>query len=840
MKKRLYFLFFLIAFVFLGVKVNATEGVNISYTTHVQNIGWQSYVSNGVMAGTSGQSLRLEGIKIKLINQPYTGDIEYRTHIQNIGWETNFKKNDEMSGTSGLAYRLEAIEIKLTGEISDHYDVYYRVHAQNFGWLGWARNGEPSGTAGFAYRLEGIEIKLIEKGTKFNEYGLNEIFVDSKSGKVFPVKDDALISYKTHVQNIGWQNYVVDGQMAGTSGQALRLEGIKIKLLNQQYSGNIEYRTHIQNIGWESSYKKNDEMSGTSGLAYRLEAIEIKLTGEMADHYDVYYRVHAQNFGWLGWAKNGSMAGTAGYAYRLEGIEIRLIPKGEYFSEYRSEQFSFYNRTGCVYLKKDINEEYNGEVPEWTLGLDGYETFYSFYGFWNYNYDNCYITYKSSNNSIFTVNNLGVARGNGLGNAKMSICVNERSSSRELDCFDWKVNVSYVPDSARAINDSQNLLNAINNYYWYLDGYEYAYIHPTVIPWVDHSALTWNTKYIELIDNELVTSEETNQYYFSSSNIHNTLLANPIEFAYKLIEDYNMRVINNKLYITFGDKTYSFTKYNSEKEMVKSFDLNNNNVEVNEGVHFQVIANVLPLYEHDDTLSFSNNNSEAISCGASSFWNTYTIDCTAIKAGSATLTLTNGDGVIKTVNVVVNHIPVYVTGVTLNKSHLDLIRGNNETLTAEVTPNNADDKTLEWSSSDTSVATVNSNGIVVAVGKGTAVITVTTNDGDFTDECTVTVDNPPLTGNVSIGYQLSFGQNFASAGISATLTGSGGTGVYTYYDIKLYTSDDTLIAETTNNSSNSIFAVGYNNGSYYATFEIRDSDGTTYSGTSGTTTISGF
>ena len=71
-----------------------------------------------------------------------------------------------MSGTSGKSLRLEAIEIKLTGEIADLYDVYYRVHAENIGWMNWAKNGEQSGTAGYAYRLEGIEIVLVEKGKK--------------------------------------------------------------------------------------------------------------------------------------------------------------------------------------------------------------------------------------------------------------------------------------------------------------------------------------------------------------------------------------------------------------------------------------------------------------------------------------------------------------------------------------------------------------------------------------------------------------------------------------------------------------------------------------------------
>ena len=70
-------------------------------------------------------------------------------------------------------------------------------------------------------------------------------------------------------------------------------------------------------------------MSGTSGRALRLEGIRIRLTGEIAKYYDVYYRVHCQNIGWMGWAKNGQDAGSAGYAYRLEGIQIVLVPKGE-------------------------------------------------------------------------------------------------------------------------------------------------------------------------------------------------------------------------------------------------------------------------------------------------------------------------------------------------------------------------------------------------------------------------------------------------------------------------------------------------------------------------------
>ena len=325
--------------VYEEVTEEETANVTTSYRTHVQSFGWQNPVTNGVMSGTSGKAKRLEGIEISVSGNENLG-IQYATHCQTYGW-LPWSANGEMSGTTGEAKRLEAIEIRLTGADKDKYDVYYRVHAQSYGWLGWAKNGEPSGTAGYAKRLEGIQIVVVKKNEKAP--GLNYAGVDASKGvhdsRAYIAKtngtitipgsaDSTNIMYKTHVQSFGWQNWVLNGAMSGTSGKAKRLEGINIKLSNAAYAGGIQYQTHIQKNGWEQKWKKDGEMSGTSGEAKRLEAIRIKLYGEMANHFDVYYRVHAQSYGWLDWAKNGEEAGTAGYAKRLEGIQIVLVPKG--------------------------------------------------------------------------------------------------------------------------------------------------------------------------------------------------------------------------------------------------------------------------------------------------------------------------------------------------------------------------------------------------------------------------------------------------------------------------------------------------------------------------------
>ncbi|MBO5388926.1 MAG: hypothetical protein J6A59_12460 [Lachnospiraceae bacterium] len=333
------------------VEPEKTVSVDVKYHTHIQNYGdSQGTKKNGEMAGTKGESKRLESIWVEIDGNENLG-IQYTTHCQGYGWMP-WSADGEVNGTSGESKRLEAIMIQLTGEDADKYDVYYRVHAQNYGWLGWAKNGEPSGTSGESKRLEGIQIVVVPKGESFNknmegyESATEEPYKssggsspvlgqDSTDGDkpVVPGADEPFVIYQTHVQTYGWQQWKINGDISGTTGESKRLEGINIKVSNMPYDGDIVYTTHVQNYGWQgelddqTSWKKNGEMSGTSGESKRLEAICINLTGEMAEHYDIYYRVHAQNYGWLGWAKNGDKSGTAGQSKRLEGIQIVLVPK---------------------------------------------------------------------------------------------------------------------------------------------------------------------------------------------------------------------------------------------------------------------------------------------------------------------------------------------------------------------------------------------------------------------------------------------------------------------------------------------------------------------------------
>jgi len=85
------------------------------------------------------------------------------------------------------------------------------------------------------------------------------------------------------------------------------------------------------------------------------------------------------------------------------------------------------------------------------------------------------------------------------------------------------------------------------------------------------------------------------------------------------------------------------------------------------------------------------------------------------------------------------YVSVPVQGVRLNKASLTLTVGKNEKIVATIEPDNATNKAMTWESDNESVATVSDKGVISAKASGTALITVTTEDGNKTASCTVTV-----------------------------------------------------------------------------------------------------
>ena len=107
---------------------------------------------------------------------------------------------------------------------------------------------------------------------------------------------------------------------------------------------------------------------------------------------------------------------------------------------------------------------------------------------------------------------------------------------------------------------------------------------------------------------------------------------------------------------------------------------------------------------------------------------------TAVAIGSATITASCGN--VKA-ECKVTVLPIEVEAVSLNKTEMELLIGAKEQLTATVSPDNATDKTVVWTSSDSNIATVDENGNVTAVAIGSA--TITASCGNVKAECKVTV-----------------------------------------------------------------------------------------------------
>lgn len=187
--------------------------------------------------------------------------------------------------------------------------------------------------------------------------------------------------------------------------------------------------------------------------------------------------------------------------------------------------------------------------------------------------------------------------------------------------------------------------------------------------------------------------------------------------------------------------------YESAVEVSKSFNviakvatnitLNQSSIRLKEGESATLVATIYPesVIEKGVEWSSSNNDVATVNNGM----------VTAIKVGTATITARTIDGsnLEATCNVTVN--PILVSSINLSSSTLNLNVGEYAILSVTITPDNATNKNVEWSSSNSSIASV-SNGIVTAMTSGSCVIKAKTTDGsEIESSCVVTVANIPVT-----------------------------------------------------------------------------------------------
>lgn len=170
MHKRTLAIIFLTVVVYISllplISYTSSAG-HIYYQVHVKDHGWLSEVTEEQIAGTTGESRRVEAIKIDL--DGIDGTLKYQVHVEQHGWLPEVSEG-KITGTTGQSKRMEAIIIKLE---NSSYTIKYRVHVKDIGWMNWVTSGQVAGTTGQSRRIEAIQIALEKNGEIVDEQVIN-------------------------------------------------------------------------------------------------------------------------------------------------------------------------------------------------------------------------------------------------------------------------------------------------------------------------------------------------------------------------------------------------------------------------------------------------------------------------------------------------------------------------------------------------------------------------------------------------------------------------------------------------------------------------------------------
>ncbi len=215
------------------------------------------------------------------------------------------------------------------------------------------------------------------------------------------------------------------------------------------------------------------------------------------------------------------------------------------------------------------------------------------------------------------------------------------------------------------------------------------------------------------------------------------------------------RVGITKIRVTSADGGYSASctyTVAAAQVPVTAVALNTSATTIVAGDTETLFAYITPVNATNQTVFWASSNTGAA-----------TVDqlgnVTGVAAGTATVTATTTDGTSlsasATVTVVATAVPV--TGVSLSRTSATVTVGDSLTLTATISPAGATNRNLQWSSTNTGVASVSSSGVVTGIAAGSATVKVTTVDGGFTASCIVTVTNDPT-------YKIIYDGNGATGG----------------------------------------------------------------------------
>lgn len=246
---------------------------------------------------------------------------------------------------------------------------------------------------------------------------------------------------------------------------------------------------------------------------------------------------------------------------------------------------------------------------------------------------------------------------------------------------------------------------------------------------------------------------------------------------------------------------------------VTSVSLNQSSISLKEGNTYQLYASVYPTNATNKNVNWSSSNNSVATV------NNGLVSAKSVGTATIICRAADGSGKYATCKVSVESATVYVSSIVLNKTSATLNVGEYVQLNASVSPSSATNKSVSWTSDNTSVATVSGNGLVTAKSAGNAIITCKANDGSGKKAtCTITVKEPVKPEAITLNktktsliegetLQLTATVNPSDAEDKAVTWISDNTGVATVDDNGLVTAMSAGTANIIATTSNNLTAV---------------------------------
>ena len=250
--------------------------LNVPYSTHLYGTikttaGQKNYdnIENDTLIGIDGKAMTQ--VNFGLENVPGY-HLEYRVHSSNLGWQSWVKQGNKAGDGNN---EIQAIDFKLVKDDDIKVTapkIYYNGHIADKGWLNYVPDSQIGGTVGKSIYLQAFHLGI----DNAEEYNL--------SGKVY-------------VDGKGWQNYdeINPNTVLGTTGQNKAIKAINLNLDLPGYR--LEYQVHSSNIGWQNWVKSGqiagDEKNNIEAIRFRLVEDNSKILQIVFDKNELYMNLNS-------------------------------------------------------------------------------------------------------------------------------------------------------------------------------------------------------------------------------------------------------------------------------------------------------------------------------------------------------------------------------------------------------------------------------------------------------------------------------------------------------------------------------------------------------------------